>query len=182
MLRHSRGVFADVGIRRPALKREDDPVWWDAHHARIDELAKRRDALQPENWLHSRQLAVLMVQRSHAALDCIAHINGIYATQADFAFLRNAGYAVRPLGARYHQLTPEGKRVARDICIAVAKRLGLHHISYVMDSWSEHKVRCTCGWFASLNRRNNNGATKYLQERALKHLAEIEAKPVESAS
>lgn len=168
-------VSIRTGFPRPELKRSDDPVFWDAHHAKINARVADAAARRPENWPHGRQLALLMIQRSHMALDCIANMKGVRPSQEDFAWLRSQELAMKPLGDRFHTLTPEGKRIARDCCFAVATRLGLHHVTYSFDSWSEHVARCTCGWHQSLNRRNNNGGASYLQERARRHLADPEA-------
>lgn len=168
-------VSIRTGFPRPELKREHDPVFWDAHHAKINARVADAAARRPENWPHGRQLALLMIQRSHMALDCIANMSGVRASQEDFAWLRKEELAIKDLGERYHTLTAEGKRLARDCCFAVATRLGLHHFTYSFDSWSEHVARCTCGWHQSLNRRNNNGGASYLQERARRHLADPDA-------
>jgi hypothetical protein len=176
MLRSNRRfVFATRNIPRPALKREDDPQWWDEYHAKQAERIAEGEALKPENWSHGRQLALLRIQRSDAAEDCIAHLKGIEAKQEDFTFLREQHYAYRKFKSPLHDLTASGKRVAREVCRIVAHRLGLHHITYDMDRWTEHKVRCTCGWHQSLNRRNNEGALKYLQDRADRHLQNPDA-------
>lgn len=171
--RYSRIQTSDVSFTRPPLERKDDPAFWDGHHKRVDARVAEGDSHRVENWPQSRQLALLMIRRGHLALDCIAHIQGVHAGQDDFLYLRQHGIAIKALSDRYHRLTPYGLRIAKDCCFAVAKRLGLHHITYVMDSWSEHKVRCTCGWFAALNRRNNNGALTYLRERAARHCNEV---------
>lgn len=169
--RYSRIQMSDLSFKRPEMKREDDPVWWDKWHADIDARIAANNAKKPEHWPASRQLALLMIQRSHMALDCIAHIKGVRATADDFAYLRREQLAwKRDIRDRQHMLTAEGKRIARDVCFIVAKQLGLHHITYVMDSWSEHRARCTCGWHASVNRRNNNGARKHLEALALEHI------------
>lgn len=170
MLRQS--VSATRNLIRPALKREDDPVWWDEWHAKIAARERASQALKVENWPHSRQLALLMIFRSDGAKECISAMAPLNVSQNDFAFLRKAGYATKPLGNRYHNLTKDGFSAARECVTIVAKRHGLHLTTIQMDTWSEHKVRCTCGWSASLNRRNNNGAQRYLQERAARHLAE----------
>jgi len=170
-----RSVFATRNIMRPALKREDDPVWWDEHHARIDALARAANSLKVENWQHSRQLALLMIFRSDGAKACMDAMQPMRVSQNDFAFLRNAGFAFKlpPPKDRFHNLTKDGFNAAKKCVAIVAKRHNLHLISYDMDSWSEHKVRCTCGWHQALNRRNNEGALKYLQARAERHLAEV---------
>lgn len=168
-------VSIRTGFIRPEVDKTKDPEFWAAHDARIDRLAARIAGRRPENWPHGRQLAILMIQRSHMALDCIAHLQGVRASQEDFAWLRSSELAVKPLAQRFHQLTPEGKRIARDVCFAVAKRLGLHHVTYHLDRWTEHKARCTCGWHQSLSRRMNVNARGYLEERARRHLADPEA-------
>lgn len=171
MLRQS--VFATRNIMRPALKREDDPLWWDDWQAKQAARDRAAQSLKVENWQHSRQLALLMIFRSDGAKACMDAMQPMKVSQHDFAFLRNAGFATKQLANRYHNLTLAGFAAARQCVAIVAKRHGLHLVAYDMDSWSEHKVRCTCGWHQSLNRRNNEGAFRYLQTRAERHLAEV---------
>lgn len=168
-------VSIRTGYPRPELRREDDPVWWDAHHAAINQRVADAAARRPENWPHGRQLALLMIQRSTWALECIAGMKGVRPTEKDFAWLRTNNLAERPLMQRFHALTDDGRRIAREVCFAVAKRLGLHHVTYSLDRWTEHVARCTCGWHQSLSRRMNVNARGYLEERARRHLLDPEA-------
>lgn len=163
-----------LGWQRPPVKREDDPAWWDAHHARIEAREKEAKAREPENWPASRQLAILRIKRSAFALDIIAHLekSTVRAGESDFLWLRQEGYAVRPLGQRYHHLTPYGARAANRVCIAAAKQLSLHHIRYRFDSWSYHSATCTCGWQQTGDRRMNSNWRAPLSAAANKHLAD----------
>src|SRR5689334_11850338 len=132
MLRSS--VFATRNIARPALTRDDDPVWWDQHHAKIEALANAAERLKVENWPHSRQLALLMIFRSDGAKACIDAMAPRKVSQHDFAFLRNAGFAFKlmPPRDRFHNLTELGLETAKKCVLIVAKRLKLHLISYDM--------------------------------------------------
>lgn len=160
--------------RAPVDKSKNPQFWadWDARIAARDRAAQ---ALKVENWPHTRQLALLMIFRSDGAKACMDAMQPLRVGQNDFAFLRNAGYAfkLQPPKDRFHNLTKDGFDAAKKCILIVAKRHGLHLISYDMDSYTEHKVRCTCGWHQSLNRRNNEDALKYLQTRAERHLAEV---------
>lgn len=173
-----RGISAArlrVASSRPAVTRDDDPQWGDDYHKRMAERDALAESRKPENWLQSKQVALLLIERSAAALDCIAHLPATTATtdrQHDFASLRHEGYAVRQLGDRYHKLTPMGARAARDLISAIARRIGLHHVSYHHDSINEHKARCTCGWHASAARTGNRNWIAPLQVAASRHIAD----------
>lgn len=161
-----------VGYPRPALKREDDPVFWDEWQAKLAAMDAKTAARDPANWMRGQQIAILMIERSAIALDCIAHMTGSMrgASQEDFLFLREQGYAVRPLGQRYHQLTPAGIRTARDCADAVAKKLGLHHIRNAIRGSRSNGARCTCGWSCSADERYGLSGPK-IDKAITRHLA-----------
>lgn len=163
-----------IPLQRPELKREDDPLFWDEHHAALAKATAEAEARKPENWPQSRQLAILFIERSAIALDCIAHMSGtgVRPSQSDFLWLREQGYAVRQLGQRYHRLMPQGVRLAREVVSIVAKRLGLHHIVYRFDSWNGHAARCSCGWTATSDNRQNRNWKAPLQSAASKHICD----------
>lgn len=104
-----------LGYPRPALKREDDPQFWDQFHAKRDEGAAKLAAERPENWPQSRKLAILMIQRKDLALDCMKRLAaaGVRHSQGDFVYLRTEGYAVKDKDGKFHRLTASGWRVKR---------------------------------------------------------------------
>lgn len=166
------GIF-----QRPALKREDDPEFWDHHHAdQAKRLAEAR-ANEPINWPVSRQLALLMVRRGQLADEVSERLRakGVNASQSDFATLRDDGLAVRPLAERYHRITAYGTRIADQLAAVLAKANGIHHITYVFNSYTEHKARCTCGWTQSGDRKMNRNWRAPLERAAEKHLADPQA-------
>lgn len=104
----------------------------------------------PDQWHPSKQLALLMIYRSACAHDCISHMSGsgIRARQEDFLALRQMNIAFKRPLARFHELTPVGKRYAHDCARTMATKLGLHHIeSYHFGG--THRAKCTCGWSQS---------------------------------
>jgi len=176
--RFSRLQMSDISYTRPELKREDDPVFWDRHHTDIAARAAQLEAQRVVNWPQSRQRAILMIARTDLALKVIAALNGTRAhlpRQHDFAALRNHHYASKNLGDRFHKLTPLGWKAAETAANILGKQLGLHHLTTKMDSFSEHRARCCCGWSASVNRRANTRATERLQRQYEEHLQNPDA-------
>lgn len=150
----------------------EDPAFWERARAESQAAIAEQRRDEPENWPQSRQLAILMIHRSSIALDCMAHLSGqgIRARQHDFAYLRNHGYATKELAGKYHKLTPMGRRAAKAAASALGLALGLHHSTIHFDSWSEHRIRCCCGWSQSVNRRANANAAERLQAAFDEHL------------
>jgi len=128
-----------------------------------------------EEWSQSKQLALLTIARVGGARDCVEHMRdaGIKASQEDFLALRNEGLAVRPLGERYHRLTPAGLRYAGQLQKAVAQRLGLHHIEYMDTSYCA-SAKCTCGYFKSFERKYG-GERSQLERAISRHLVDPQA-------
>ncbi len=172
-MRPNRVSMADFHFQRAPLKREDDPQFWDGHHAAIAKRAEALTAQRVENWPQSRQLAILMIARTDLGLKCIAALSGsnVRARQHDFAALRNHGYATKNLADRYHKLTKDGWKAAETAAWMLARELGIHHLRCHFDSWSEHTGRCPCGWTASVNRRSNTNWRERLEREFDKHLA-----------
>lgn len=164
-------------FQRAEVDKSKDPDFWRAWDGKIDALAAKREAEKPENWPQSRMLAILMIHRSSIALDCMAHLSGsgVRARQHDFAYLRNHGYAVKDTLGQYHKLMPVGRRAAKTCADVLGKALGLHHVTFHFDSWSEHRARCCCGWSASVNRRANANAAQRLQAEFDDHMKNPDA-------
>lgn len=170
-------VSIRTGMIRPELKREDDPAWWDKWHAGVGKRASALAAQRVENWPMSRQLAILMIARTDLGLQCIAKLSGtnVRARQHDFAALRNHGYATKNLGDRFHKLTSDGWKAAGTSAWILGKELGIHYLKLKLDSWSEHRARCCCGWSASVNRRSNSNTVDRLHAEFDEHLANPDA-------
>lgn len=164
-------------FQRAEVDKSKDPEFWSAFDARVDALAAKREAQKPENWPQSRQLAILMIARTELAKQCIARLSGsdVRPRQHDFLYLRNHEFATKELGDRYHKLTKHGWKAAEICAWSLAKALGLHHVIYNFDSWSEHRARCCCGWSASVNRRANSNAAQRLQAEFDKHVKNPDA-------
>lgn len=111
-------------------------------------------------WPIGRQVALLLIERSAAALDCLAHMPGSMKkpSQEDFLWLRREGYAVRELGARYHRLTAYGGRKAHDL------------VTYRLDNWTSHHASCCCGFVAHAARFGNANPKATLQIAVSRHL------------
>lgn len=124
--------------------------------------AQSPDFLPLDQWPASKALALLLIIRDACALDCAERMraDGVNARQEDFRDLRIEGYAVKPLGHRYHSLTPFGRRRAEELSRTIARRLGLHHIHRTGDAWNDYSIRCTCGWssWRSRHERGSSGA------------------------
>lgn len=118
------------------------------------------------SWEPGKLMAIMLIYRTQAAKDCIAHWQeqGIKASQRDFLVLRNSGLAFRRETGALHELTATGKRYAADATNLVAKRLGLHHIEY-HGSTRYSGASCTCGWRCSYDERF--GLTRPKVERAI---------------
>lgn len=166
--RYSRIQMSDLSFKRPM-----GPVDQKALEADV----ARIEAERPKNWPQQRQLAILMIQRSSIALDCMAHLSGkgIHPRQHDFAYLRNHNFAVKDRDGRFHSLTAAGIRAARECTEALGKTLGLHHLTIIPDSWHEHRARCCCGWSTSVNRRSNANFRERLERQYDRHLADPDA-------
>lgn len=127
------------------------------------ELKRFRDHINDrrvETWPTSRKLAILFIARTKNALAVIAKMSGsnVRAGQKDFLFL--------------HELTIEGWKAADRATFLLAGELGMHIPDYKFDSWSEHRVRCSCGFTGSINRRMNRSATSNLTRQFNEHLAD----------
>lgn len=107
-----------------------------------------------EQWSAGKLMAMLMIYRSDFAIECIAKMQGIKASQDDFLSLRNEGLACKRELARFHELTPEGRSYGLAATKHAARKLGLHHLydnSYASVRYAS--VTCSCGWHRSYDRR-----------------------------
>lgn len=108
-----------------------------------------------EKWDDRKRMAILLIERGACALDCVEHMKakGLWPRQEDFAQLRREGYAFKRELARFHELTPGGRRVAESVSKHVAAQLKLHHVFQASDS-SAVSAKCTCGFFAIFQRKH----------------------------
>lgn len=117
------------------------------------------------SWPDSKLMAILMVYRTEHARECIARWSDVRASQEDFLTLRKEALIFKRELARFHELLPLGRSFALAATGHVARKLNLHHITYMLPNARHSSVRCTCGWSASFDERY--GRTERKIERAI---------------
>lgn len=122
------------------------------------EQTQSRIAAPIEQWDDRKLMALLLILRTTSAMDCVEHLKAkkkIWPRQIDFADLRAEGFTFKRPLARFHELTPVGRRIAGEACRMVARRFRLCHV-YEQPLSDRVTAKCTCGWSASFERKWGN--------------------------
>lgn len=89
----------------------------------------------------------------------------------DFAILRDLGLAERAPGARWHNLTPDGRHYAPIVAQRIAIEAGIHAIYSSGSNIHYRTTHCVCGWSTRLYSRRFNESVNH-EDRVSRHLAE----------
>lgn len=90
----------------------------------------------------------------------------------DFAMLRDLGLAERAPGARWHNLTDDGRYYAPIVARQIAIETGIHAIYSSGTNIHYRTTHCTCGWSTRLYSRKFSESVNH-EGRVARHLAEV---------